>query len=175
MPSSTAIDTFKCSVHALYEDHQPWLFQWLRKKTQCSEQAADLSHDTYVRVLQTGHTPPLESGRAHLVQIAKGLMIDRFRRAAVERAYLESLQAHPEWQQPSPEEERLVLEALLAVDTALAALPKRTKEVFLLSQLDGFTYSQIANQLAVSFSTVRKDMFAALKACHVAMEKLDTP
>lgn len=169
----SSVDTFKSSVHALYEAHQPWLFQWLRKKTQCSEQAADLSQDTYIRVLQNGHTPPPESSRAHLVQIAKGLMIDRFRRIAVERAYLESLQAHPEWQQPSPEEARVVLEALIAVDAALSNLPQRSRDVFLMSQLDGLTYSDIAQQLGISFSTVRKDMFSALKACHIAIEKLD--
>ena len=171
----SSVDPFKSSVHALYEAHQSWLFQWLRKKTQCSEQAADLSHDTYIRVLQNGHTPPPESSRSHLVQIAKGLMIDRFRRLAVERAYLDSLQAHPEWQQPSPEEERLVLEALLAVDTALATVSQRTRDVFFLSQLDGLTYSNIAQRLGISFSTVRKDMFTALKACYLAMEKLDGP
>jgi RNA polymerase sigma-19 factor, ECF subfamily len=67
-----------------------------------------------------------------------------------------------------------VLEALIAVDAVLSNLPQRSREVFLLSQLDGLTYSEIAQQLGISFSTVRKDMFSALKACHTAIEKLDT-
>jgi RNA polymerase sigma factor (sigma-70 family) len=168
---TTSPDTFKHAIHTLYEDHQPWLFQWLKRKMQCTEQAAEVTQDTYVRVLQTGHTPPNTEGRAHLVQIAKGLMIDRFRRSAVERAYLESRVNNAEFFHPSPEEEKLILEALIAVDTALSELNKRTRTVFLMSQLDGLTYSTIAQELGISFSTVRKDMFTALKACNKALDQ----
>lgn len=39
------------SLHALYQDHQGWLQGWLRKKLGNALDAADLVHDTYLRVL----------------------------------------------------------------------------------------------------------------------------
>jgi len=57
-----------------------------------------------------------------------------------------------------------VLETLLRIDRALQALPPRMRETFLLSQLDGLTYSTIAAQLNVSLGSVRKYMLKAASA-----------
>ncbi|HCC62425.1 MAG TPA: RNA polymerase subunit sigma, partial [Pseudomonas sp.] len=38
-------------VHRLYVDHQGWLNGWLRRQLGCSQRAADLAQDTFVRVL----------------------------------------------------------------------------------------------------------------------------
>ncbi|WP_416390945.1 sigma factor [Alloalcanivorax xenomutans] len=38
-------------VAVLYSDHHGWLLGWLRKKLGCSQHAADMAHDTFVRVL----------------------------------------------------------------------------------------------------------------------------
>lgn len=35
------------TIHALYRDHHGWLHGWLRNRLGCTEQAADLAHDTY--------------------------------------------------------------------------------------------------------------------------------
>lgn len=39
------------SITELYQDHHGWLHGWLRKKLGCSHQAADLAHDTFMRLL----------------------------------------------------------------------------------------------------------------------------
>lgn len=156
-------------VHSLYSHHHGWLYGWLRKRLGCSDNAADLAHDTYMRVLVSGRTPPPEQSRAHLMQIAKGLVVDQHRRRVIEQAYLDMLAHQPTALAPSGEERALVLEALTRIDAALDALAPKVRETFLLSQFDGLTYSAIAEQLGIAVATVRKHMLKAAMACFAVL------
>jgi RNA polymerase sigma factor (sigma-70 family) len=154
------------TVGPLYSDHHAWLLTWLRRKLGNAFDAADLAHDTFLRILVSGTTPPPEKSRAHLTQIAKGLLIDLYRRRQIETAYLDALSVLPEACTLSCEERAIVLETLLHIDAMLDTLPPRVREAFLLSQLDGLTYSEIASRMSVSVSMVRKYMLRAAQTCH---------
>ena len=155
-------------VEDLYVNHHGWLQNWLRRRLGDAFDAADLAHDTFLRVLVSGRTPTPEQSRAHLTQIAKGLAVDRHRRRVVETAYLEALAHLPEGMAPSPEDRAQAVEALLLLDAALGQLPARMREAFLLSRFDGLTYSVIAQRLGISLAAVRKYMLRAAQACHGA-------
>ena len=159
----------------LYSDHHGWLQGWLRRRLGCSHQAADLAQDTFVRLIVSGRLPAPDSSRAYLTQIAKGLMVDLYRRRQLEQAYLDALSHLPEPQVPSAEERALVVETLLRIDALLRQLPAPVREAFLLSQFDGLTYSEIATRLAISPATVRKYMLKAATACYAALDDLPAP
>jgi RNA polymerase sigma-70 factor (ECF subfamily) len=156
-------------VHLLYAGHHDWLYGWLRRKLGNTADAADLAHDTFVRVmvLRRRRSPVQwgEEPRALLVHIAKNLVIDHWRRQDVERAYFEALARLPEPEAPSPETRLLILEALYRVEAMLRGLPARTRDVFLLAQLDGLSYRQIVDRLGVSLITVKRHMRAAFAGC----------
>lgn len=105
--------------------------------------------------------------KAFLSTIAKGLCIDLWRRQEIEQAWLDALAAHPELVVPSPEIQLLMLEALTRVDAMLRSLPERVATAFLLSQLEGLTYREIAERLAVSERMVKKYMAQAMLHCAV--------
>lgn len=92
-------------------------------------------------------------------------MIDHWRRQDVERAYLDALAYLPEPEVPSPEARLLILEALHRIDAMLASLPIRTRHIFVLAQIDGLTYQQVADQLGTSLITVKRHMRTAFAAC----------
>jgi len=163
-----AVDqTLHHDVLRLYLDHYSWLKGWLGRKLGNGWDADDLAHDAFMRVFasrrpvgQWGEQP-----RALLTHIAKGLVIDHWRRQALERAYRDALAQLPEAEAPSPEAGVLILEALQRVDATLARLPERTRSIFVLSQIDGLTYQQVADQLGTSLITVKRHMRAAFAAC----------
>lgn len=161
--------TVSTDVQALYCNHHDWLQVWLRRRLSSAIDASDLAHDTFVRVLVSGRVPNAEQSRAFLTQIAKGLVVDLYRRRAVEEAYLTALAQLPENFAPSAEERVLALQVLLLLDTALGSLPSKVREVFLLSRLDGLTYSDIAQRRGISVATVRKYMLRAALACHCVL------
>ena len=84
------------TVDDLHREHHDWLHGWLQKRLGCSEVAADLTQDTFVRVLRSERAEPLQHSRQFLLTIAKGLSIDLFRRRSLERRYLEALATFPE-------------------------------------------------------------------------------
>lgn len=159
------------AVHSLYTDHHSWLCGWLRKRLGCIDHAADLAQDTFIRVLTQRNAPQLREPRAYLSTIARSLMIDMFRRRALEQAYLETLAARPEALDISPETRFLIIETLLEIDQLLDGLGSRTREIFLMSQLDGLSYVEIARQLEVSVNTVKKHAVRALMHCLLATEE----
>ncbi|MBK1613918.1 RNA polymerase subunit sigma [Rubrivivax gelatinosus] len=156
-------------VQTLYSDHHGWLQGWLRRKLGNAFDAADFAHDTFVRVLGKGPDQVVHEPRAYLATIAGGLVASHWRRYALEQAWLEALAARPEPLAPSPEERYLILETLEEIANLLDGLPAQVREAFLLSQLDGQTYPQIAAQLGISVNVVQKAMTRAVAHCYKAL------
>ncbi|KPU93724.1 RNA polymerase subunit sigma [Variovorax paradoxus] len=154
-------------VQTLYSNHHGWLQGWLRRKLGCPHNAADLAQDTFVRVLGKKEPVAAAEPRAYLATIANGLVVDFHRRRALERAYLETLAALPEPQSPSLEERAIVLEALSAIDAMLDGMTPAIRQAFILSQLEGLTYAQIAQRLQVTVRTVNNYMLKALEHCYL--------
>ena len=154
-------------VQTLYSNHHGWLQGWLRRKLGCPHNAADLAQDTFVRVLGKREPVAAAEPRAYLATIANGLVVDFHRRRALERAYLETLAALPEPQSPSLEERAIVLEALSAIDAMLDGMTPAIRQAFILSQLEGLTYAQIAQRLQVTVRTVNNYMLKALEHCYL--------
>ncbi|MFL9922926.1 sigma-70 family RNA polymerase sigma factor [Herbaspirillum lusitanum] len=154
----------------MYVTHRGWLQHWLAGKVGNSETAADLMHDTFVRVMSGRRIPnPDHEQRAFLTKIARDLLIDRWRHQDIERAYLETVALLPEPQAPSPETRLLILETLHKIDAMLRGLPPKACEAFLLSQLDGMNYADIALKLNISLITVKRHIRRALLACVMAI------
>ena len=160
------------SVADLYAEHHGWLKGWLRKKLGCSDTAADLAQDTFVRLMTRPQSETLNEPRAYLTTVAKGLISNWYRRQTLERAYLDALAALPEAQVPSPEHGLQILETLRQLDGALATLSDKARKAFLLSQLDGLKYEEIAAQLGVSVASVKHYMQQAYRLC-LSIEGLD--
>ncbi|NBA96373.1 RNA polymerase sigma factor [Pseudomonas sp. R5(2019)] len=156
-------------VGALYRDHRSWLFAWLRRNIACPQRAEDLSQDTFVRLLGRDSISPPREPRAFLLAIAKGLLFDHFRRAALEQAYLAELMLIPEAEQPSPEEQHLILEDLRAIDRLLGKLSSKARAAFLYNRLDGLGHAEIAERLGVSAPRVRQYLAQGMRQCYVAL------
>ena len=158
-------------VHRLYVDHQGWLNGWLRRQLGCSQRAADLAQDTFVRVLSKDQgLDAIREPRAYLHTIARGLLINHWRRRQIEQAYLEAIALQPEAVAPSPESQVMVVETLMQVDAMLARLPENVRRAFLLSQLQGLTYAAIGLELGVSERMVKKYMAQAMLHCLTLIE-----
>jgi RNA polymerase sigma-70 factor (ECF subfamily) len=155
-------------IAALYTDHHGWLLGWLRRKLSGADHAADLAQDTFVR-LMASQAPPcaaaLREPRAYLTTVARNLLINHVQRQSLERAWLEAMALVPEPLAPSPEQRLLILETLHQIDAMLDGLPPKAREAFLLSQLDGLTYAQVAARLGVTDRTVKRYMAQAFEQC----------
>ena len=156
-------------VTTLYTDHHGWLQGWLRKKLGDVHQAADLAHDTFVRLLAREEPVHAREPRAFLTTVAQRVLANHYRRQQLERAYLEALAQAPQALAMSPEERALLLEALDAIDRMLDGLPAPVRRAFLLAQLDGMKQADIATALNVSLTTVKRYLVQAGMHCMLAV------
>jgi RNA polymerase sigma factor (sigma-70 family) len=169
--SSVSLDAQQ-GVRALYRDHHGWLQSWLHRKLGNAFDAADLAHDTFLRILSARDKRgaldldlDLREPRAYLTTVAGRLVLNHYRRLSLERAYLEALAALPASQVPSPEDQAVILETLHEIDAMLDRLSAKTRTTFLLAQLEGLTYAEIAERLQVNIRTVKRYMAAAYEEC----------
>ncbi len=163
-------NSFEQDVEVLYLQHHGWLRGWLQRRLGEAADADDLAHDTFVRIIRArSPIAELKQPLAYLATIANSLLVNRWRRLAVERAYTEALAAQPEAVELSAEARYLLIETLTEIDAVLHGLSPRVREIFLLSQLDGLTYKQIAAQLGLSVNQVQKAMLKAFSRCYASL------
>ena len=161
------------AVNDLYCDHHGWLKGWLRKRLGNSCDAADLAQDTFVRVIKARNALEIREPRPYLSMVAKGLLVDLFRRRSLEQAWLEALANVPQVEQPSLEEQAILLQALLQIDRMLQGLGAKVRQTFILSQFDGLTYPQIAERLNISVRSVNNYMVKAMEHCCLMQIQLE--
>ncbi len=153
------------TIETIYRQEHGWLKAWLQRKLGTSTHAADLAHDTFVRLLAAPGSEPIREPRAFLRTVAHGLLVNHWRRQDLERAWIETLAQLPPALAPSPEERAMALQTLQLVDAMLRRINPKARAAFLLSQLDGLTYAAIAAQLKVSERMVKRYMAQAMFEC----------
>ncbi len=166
----SATDTLPSfDIQALYTDHHGWLHNWLRRKLGCGSSAADLTHDTFLRLLAKQEPLQIRESRALLVTVARSVLSNHFRRQKLERAYLEVLASLPEQVMPSLEDQAILLETLVELDRLLDGLAPPVRQAFLWSQLDGLGHAEIAGRLGTSVTTVKRYIVKAGVQCFFAV------
>ncbi len=153
-------------IASLYQQHNSWLHRWLKQKLNCEYQAMDIVQSTFLRLLlKPEKVKDLREPRAYITTIAHGLVNDYWRHQSLKHAYLEYLDSQEETVTPSEEHKLAVIESLIELNTMLTNLSPQVREAFLLSQLEGFTYRQIATKLGVCERTVKNYMSQAMLQC----------
>lgn len=161
-----SVSAHSASIEHLYLDHHNWLQAWLRRRLGCAADAADLAQDAFVRLLATPkrfNSPP--EARGYLRTMANGLCIDLWRRREVEQAWLQALACRPEAVEPSPEQRALIVETLLEIGDMLSRLSQKAASAFIMAQVDGLPYREIATQLGVSDRMIKKYIAQAMLQC----------
>lgn len=164
---------FQTAISDLYCEHHGWLFGWLRRKLGCAQNAADLTQDTFARILKARESvATLREPRAFLSTTARRLIIDQARRKQIENAYLQELALTTEALEgfQSPEHILTTLEALEQIAFILEGMHDKARQAFVLYYLDGLTQTEIARQLALSDRTVRKYLIQALLHCSHSLD-----
>lgn len=105
------------------------------------------------------------SPRAYLFRITRNLALNARRDGALRHRRQEEWEAESTLHSDPPRtpEEETEVELLRAeIENAIASLPERRREIFILSRFPGLTYQEIAETMGISVQTVSNQMSAAL-------------
>jgi RNA polymerase sigma-70 factor (ECF subfamily) len=153
-------------IGTMYLQHQNWIYRYLYRQLRCLDTARELTQDTYLRILSSGRLPAqVDQQRRYLTHIAKGLLIDRYRRQKTAQQYLQHQPSDHEAIVHSPEDLLQQQQQLQQLSKQLQQLSANCRQAFLLFQLEGMSCRDIAQQLGVSMSSVDKYLAQARQRC----------
>jgi RNA polymerase sigma factor (sigma-70 family) len=152
------------------------LQRFLTGRLKCPEIAADLTHETYLRLDRNVNKDNSDNTRALAFHIAANLAIDHERKVAVRKRYAsnndfdEVLEVVSD-NSSQPETMVLAQEQLSIVKKALAELPVNCRTAFYLHTVEGLSYSEIATRMGISKSMVNKLLSKTLAYLTLQLEK----
>lgn len=160
------------SFETLFRNCQGDLQRYFRRRVRSAETVADLTQEVFVRLLRADPVAALRDPRAYLFRTASNLLIDHYRSTGAQPPASAS---EAEWlglpdPAPSPEATLLSREELDIVRQAIATLPPRGREVFLLHKFDGLSYAEIAARLGIAKNTVIVHMVRSLAHCKKCLD-----
>jgi RNA polymerase sigma-70 factor (ECF subfamily) len=149
---------------ALYRVEGPWLVRFFRRRLGNVEDAHDLTHETMLRFMRTAPSANIAIQQHYLRRIATNLLRDRSKSADTRFTkrsvpLIEGLDQENDFDQHRALAGR---QELLEWEAILARLKPLTLEIFLLSRLDGHTYSDIATRLNMTVWNVKRHMTTAI-------------
>jgi RNA polymerase sigma-70 factor (ECF subfamily) len=125
--------------------------------------AEELSQDVFLEFWRRRESlAPDSSVAGYLMQAVRNRALNHLRHLAVQKksaVYVEALSEPAEHADVALQSN----EVEAAIVTAIAALPPRTREVFVMSRERGLRYSEIAEQLGISVKAVEANMSRALR------------
>ncbi len=143
--------------------YQPRLFAYLRYQRRDNADAEDLLQEVLIRAwrgLVSGHAP--QRPDTWLFSIARNLLIDRGRHERA-RPRLVSMDERPApVDHETPEDAVRARETQIALEAAIAELPEKQREVFLLRLNSDLTFRDIADLRDEPLSTVLGHMSYAV-------------
>ena len=144
-----------------FEHYEELIGTWTRRLRN-RQQAQDLAHDTFVRVLET-HSATVEQPRASLHQTARNIAVDDFRRAERRDAKERATMPPSASETGDPEQFMRALQLAESVERALQELPLNCRKVFVWQKIEGLTQAEIAERLGLTKNMVEKYMIRTLR------------
>ncbi|NVZ72342.1 sigma-70 family RNA polymerase sigma factor [Pseudomonas costantinii] len=144
-----------------FEHYEELIGTWTRRLRN-RQQAEDLAHDTFVRVLES-RSNEVEQPRAYLHQTARNIAVDSYRRE--DRRESLALKAFDQSSPDSGDPEHFMHAIQLAdsIERALAELPLNCRKIFIWQKIEGLTQQEIAVRLGLSKNMVEKYMIRTLR------------
>jgi RNA polymerase sigma-70 factor (ECF subfamily) len=137
----------------------------LRRLGRSREEADDLIQEAFLRLQVYCQTHEVRQEEAFLVRTVRNLSVDAYRRAHLDlyaTSDIETLSLR-DWR-PTPDEDLALQQRLDSARAVLDTLKPRTREIFLMHRVEGYSSAQIAERFSISVSAVEKHVARAVLA-----------
>ena len=169
-PDSTAkAASAQPELSLLVEQYGPALRRYFFRKAPPAE-VEDLVQTVFLNMHQRALAEPLESVERYLFRVAAHVLARRHRDGQMRLGQRLDEPIEP-IEDLSPERIVIGRQALGRLKVALAALPPKTREAFILHRYEEMTYAAIAARLQISVSGVEKLIIRALRQLREAVEE----
>ncbi|HRO33957.1 MAG TPA: sigma-70 family RNA polymerase sigma factor [Brevundimonas sp.] len=142
---------------------RPALMAFFLRRLSDRADAEDMTQDVFTR-LMAGGADRANVGDGYVFQIAANLLRDRARRETVRASYRRWISSTEDFGIEALDPSRVVAarQSLSAVSGLLAAMPEKTRTIFLLYRLEAVPKRDLAQAYGMSVSAVDKHLMKAM-------------
>ncbi len=137
----------------------------------------DVAQEAYLRAYVAERRELIEQPTAFLFRVAKNLALTQLSRKSQQiTSYIEDAGVQPETQLAAGTDEELeALQCLGLYCEAIASLPEKCRQVFLLRKVHGLTHQEIGERMSLSISSVEKYLRQGILACRGHLQQREQP
>lgn len=157
---------------SLFRQYYGELLRFLTAKLGCREEAADVVQDTFLRLRGVKDLGVVAQPRAFLYKTALNLAVDLSRRQRVRSERAAQLDLPEELPCTAPRQDDAVeaKQRVRLLHEAIAELPPKCRQVFLLHKFMDLPHAEIAARLGISKNMVEKHVMKAMAHCRRCIE-----
>lgn len=148
------------NFEVIYNTYAKDLRRFLFFKTQNIERAEDLMQDVFIKLWDNCSKVDYDKVKSYMFSIANNMFLNEVKHNKVVQKFNEVHKK--EATNESPEFIMLEKEFLEKLESSIAQLPEKQREVFLLNRIEKKKYKEIAQLLNISVKAVEKRMHLAL-------------
>lgn len=149
----------------LYLTYYSKLVRFAKKFVEHEEDAENITQDVFADLWEKrDFITYIENMNAYLFRLVRNRCLDYLRHKMFEQKYAESLQLCCEENAVEDYDTEIFIRA------AINSLPKRCRDIFLLSRVEGLKYREISEHLGISVNTVECQMGIALKKLRMKLD-----
>ncbi len=163
----SAAEPYSELIDRIYRDHNEALVRFLYAKLRSVQDAQEVAQEAYVRVLRLDEPEAVKHLQSYLFRTAANLAVDRLRRNR-RRPTFQILETNAAEASSTEPQQDAVLEGrqkLSLIKEAVADLPPKCRKAFMLYKFEAWSYAEIALDMALSESMIRKCVIRALVYC----------
>lgn len=159
-------------VQQLFRRYNGDLKRYLRRRGASAETAADLTQETFLRLLTASPLGPVDNVQAYIFRTANNLSIDFARRQRVLPFLDNSEEVLDKLMDEAPSPERVVVsrQELAILQIALEQVPQTPRRVFL-ARLDGRTFEEIGRAVGIPTQTAFSQMVRVMMHLRAALDR----
>ncbi len=153
------MNTPKNNPAEVFGKYRRQLGAFIARRIPSREEAEDILQDVFMRFVQTDALNPVTQVAAWLFRAARNRIIDHSRKRREERMP----QMRGQDEESSPEMEYLRTLVWEEIEKALGELPAAQRDVFELTEMEGFTFRELAEDTGIPVATLLSRKHYAVK------------
>lgn len=149
----------------LYLTYYSKLVRFAKEFVIQEEDAENITQDVFIILWENrDFIEHIDNMNAYLFRLVRNKCLDYLKHKVFEQRYVESVQTSYEVDVLEDNDTEILIRA------AINSLPKRCRDIFLLSRVEGLKYKEISEQLGISVNTVECQMGIALKKLRIKLD-----
>jgi len=161
------------AVSAAFLENDAFLKRFLSRFFSNRQDIEDVAQEAYLRAYVAEQQKEIEQPKAFLFRIAKNLAFTQLTKKSKKITdYIEECGALVEIEtEAAADSEVEALESLGLYCEAVAALPEKCRQVFLLRKVHGLAHKEIAARMSLSVSSVEKYLLKGILECKTFVQE----